>query len=334
MRRSSETAATGAGTIEHSSLEIRLGKVDRIYRPGEHVSGVVVVRAKAGWSHRGVTLRVEGAAKLQLSNRSLGLFESMSTMKPVIAARARARAPRASPPVLHATRAAAVPLRAPLARAQRMLLNQSVEVTGPGRVPDGVTELPFEFALRAPEGGAKLHESYHGVYISVCYTIKGECNRGVMKNALEREIEFIVEVPTSAAPATEERPFNITPESLENVRAASISAIPAFAISGKLHRQACPINMPFTGEVVIESSAAAVRSIELQLVRVESVTHPESGNTAREATEIQNIQIGDGDVCRGCAAAAAAAAARMTSVTFRPSRALSRRLAGWSCRST
>ena len=71
MRRSSETAATGAGTIEHSSLEIRLGKVDRIYRPGEHVSGVVVVRAKAGWSHRGVTLRVEGAAKLQLSNLSL-----------------------------------------------------------------------------------------------------------------------------------------------------------------------------------------------------------------------------------------------------------------------
>ena len=39
MRRSSETA--GAGTIEHSSLEIRLGKVDRIYRPGERVSGVV-----------------------------------------------------------------------------------------------------------------------------------------------------------------------------------------------------------------------------------------------------------------------------------------------------
>ena len=89
MRRSSETA--GAGTIEHSSLEIRLGKVDRIYRPGERVSGVVVVRAKAGWSHRGVTLRVEGAAKLQLSNRSLGLFESMSTMKPV---RARSRIAR------------------------------------------------------------------------------------------------------------------------------------------------------------------------------------------------------------------------------------------------
>ena len=34
-------------------------------------------------------------------------------------------------------------------------------------------------------------------------------------------------------------------------------------------------------------------------MRVESVTHPESGNTVREATEIQNIQIGDGDVCRG-----------------------------------
>ena len=148
MRRSSETAATGAGTIEHSSLEIRLGKVDRIYRPGEHVSGVVVVRAKAGWSHRGVTLRVEGAAKLQLSNRSLGLFESMSTMKPVIAARARARAPRASPPVLHATRAAAVPLRAPLARAQRELERQLGHAVGHAAGARHLDALVEQHALR------------------------------------------------------------------------------------------------------------------------------------------------------------------------------------------
>jgi hypothetical protein len=49
---------------------------------------------------------------------------------------------------------------------------------------------------------------------------------------------------------------------------------------------------------VLQVSAATVKSIELQLVRVETVMHPESGKTAREATEIQNIQIGDGDVTR------------------------------------
>lgn len=50
--------------------------------------------------------------------------------------------------------------------------------------------------------------------------------------------------------------------------------------------------------MTIEASQAPVKSVELQLVRVETVKHPDSGNTAREATEIQNIQIGDGDVCR------------------------------------
>ena len=66
----------------------------------------------------------------------------------------------------------------------------------------------------------------------------------------------------------------------------------------QLHRQSCPINLPFTGEFVVEESAAAVKSIELQLVRSETVRHPESGNTAKEATEIQNIQIAEGDVTR------------------------------------
>lgn len=261
-RKSTNAEVPDSAVIEHSSLEIKLGRVDRIYRPGEKVSGVVVVRAKDGWSHKGVILRVEGAAKLQLSNRSLGLFESMSTMKP------------------------------------RVLINDTVEVAPPAKLPAGTSEIPFEFPLRATDG-TKLHESYHGVYISVSYTIRCECNRGVMKNALEREIEFIVEVPATTTVPADPKPFTITPESLENVRAASIAAIPKFTISGKLHRQACPINLPFTGEVVIEASEAAVRSIELQLVRVESVKHPESGATAREATEIQNIQIGDGDVCRG-----------------------------------
>ena len=49
---------------------------------------------------------------------------------------------------------------------------------------------------------------------------------------------------------------------------------------------------------VIQVSAATVKSIELQLVRVETVKHPDSGKVVREATEIQNIQIGDGDITR------------------------------------
>lgn len=77
---------------------------------------------------------------------------------------------------------------------------------------------------------------------------------------------------------------------------SSISAIPRFCITGRLHRTNCQIHAPFTGELVVEESEAAIRSIELQLVRVETVAYSEG--QAREATEIQNIQLADGDVCR------------------------------------
>ena len=59
--------------IEHSSVDVKLKRVDRIYRPGEVVSGTVLVSAKGGWSHKGVVLSVVGQAKLQLSARSVGL---------------------------------------------------------------------------------------------------------------------------------------------------------------------------------------------------------------------------------------------------------------------
>lgn len=47
---------------------------------------------------------------------------------------------------------------------------------------------------------------------------------------------------------------------------------------------------------MIEDAAAPIRSIELQLVRVETVCA--EGKTVKEATEIQNIQIGDGNICK------------------------------------
>eukprot|EP00617_Octactis_speculum_P017100 CAMPEP_0185762144 /NCGR_PEP_ID=MMETSP1174-20130828/21106_1 /TAXON_ID=35687 /ORGANISM="Dictyocha speculum, Strain CCMP1381" /LENGTH=302 /DNA_ID=CAMNT_0028443677 /DNA_START=10 /DNA_END=918 /DNA_ORIENTATION=- len=242
--------------IEHSSLDIKLKRVDRIYLPGEMMEGLVIISSKAGWSHQGIMMHVAGHAKLQLSARSVGLFESMSNIKPLC------------------------------------LMDQNFDILDSGKVPDGVTEIPFEFQL--PKEG--LHESYHGVYINVEYKINVSCERGFPKKALHRNIEFVVEVPEAAKSETEPERFEITPESLENVNASSLSKIPIFKISGRLFHKLCPINLPFTGEVTIEASQAPVKSIELQLVRVETVK--QMGKTVREATEIQNIQIGDGDVCR------------------------------------
>ena len=217
--------------IAHSSVDVKLKRVDRVYRPGETVQGNVVVSAKDGWSHGGVTVSILGQAKLQLSARSVGLFESMSNLKP------------------------------------QVIFTEDVSVLPSGRVPDGVTTAPFEFKL--PSSG--LFESYHGVYINVSYYINCVCERGVMKKALNRNIEFIVEVPETPKSEPDPEPFSITPEALENVVESSIPNIPKFNITGRLFHKLCPINLPFTGEVTIQSSEARVRSIELQLVRVETV---------------------------------------------------------------
>jgi len=48
------------------------------------------------------------------------------------------------------------------------------------------------------------------------------------------------------------------------------SKIPKFRISGQLESTVCKITEPFTGELCVEQCDAVIRSIELQLVRVET----------------------------------------------------------------
>lgn len=77
----------------------------------------------------------------------------------------------------------------------------------------------------------------------------------------------------------------------------------------------CKLGEPFTGDILVEQCDAIIRSIELQLVRVETCGcaegYAKDGMCVRStysrvliimllylATEIQNIQIGDGDISR------------------------------------
>ena len=46
--------------------------------------------------------------------------------------------------------------------------------------------------------------------------------------------------------------------------------IPQFLITGNLRSATCDITKPFVGELVVQESSAPIRSIELQLVRVET----------------------------------------------------------------
>ncbi len=58
------------------SVEIKLKKPDKVYIPGEVVRGCIVIVSPSGsMSHQGISLTAEGSVQLQLSARSVGIFE-------------------------------------------------------------------------------------------------------------------------------------------------------------------------------------------------------------------------------------------------------------------
>lgn len=247
--------------MEHSSILIKLNKADRIYHVDEIVTGHIVVNCYKGWSHQGIKIIVDGSVNLSVATRVAGMIDAViSAGKPI------------------------------------NILKYENEVSPPGKFNDGVIEIPFSFPIKPIDNKRGLYESYHGAFISIIYSITAECDRGVMKKSLKKESEFIIEVPQVKPKGKEGTIFNISPENIENIPESLRSSIPLFKISGKLHNSVYTISQPFTGEVKIESSKTAIKSIDLQLVRVESVITDQ--NTYKEATEIQTIQVAEGDVCR------------------------------------
>lgn len=192
------------------------------------------------------------------------------------------------------------------------MMSLTIEVAKAGKLPDGVSELPFEFRLE-PALGQQLFETYHGVFVNITYTLRCDVRRGVLAKDMNKSVEFVVEVrsarpdPTAAAVADPRTgrpiedgaavPFSITPESIDNVRKGVKRQLPKFELVGRLDTALCDITKPFTGEITVVESDAVIKSIELQLVRVETCGCADG--YAKESTEIQNIQVADGDVARG-----------------------------------
>ncbi|GFR27151.1 vacuolar protein sorting-associated protein 26C [Trichonephila clavata] len=240
-------------------LDIRLKRVNKIYHEEEIVIGYVVVESRSEVKHEGITLTMEGNVTMQLSSKNVGILEAFySSAKPVL------------------------------------LTSSVIEIAKPGKLPPGRTEIPFEIPLK-PRPNRTLYETYHGVFISIQYYLKCEMKRSLLNKDLQKILEFIMEyknqkVDSKAIPVN----FSITPESLQNVRYRK--NMPNFVIKGRIDSTVCNIMQPFTGELCIEKCDAPIRSVELQLVRVETCGCSEG--YSRDATEIQNIQIGEGDVCR------------------------------------
>jgi hypothetical protein len=251
------------------SLDIRLKKADRTYAPGDTVKGVVIVQSPKGTvSHNGLAIVISGSSSVQGAAKSMGVSDGiLSMIRPLT------------------------------------LFSAVVQVVPPNgtKFPEGKTEIPFEFVL-THEAGARPHgeefefvETYHGVLLSNTYMMHAELQRGTFSKNWTKDMEFFVQTPRSRPHPAKSIDVCISPDELKNVRAKSV--LPDFRITGKLNSVVCNISQPFEGELVVERCDAPIRSLELQLVRVESLMSGEGA--AREATEIQNIQLADGDVSRG-----------------------------------
>ncbi len=157
--------------------------------------------------------------------------------------------------------------------------------------------------------------------------------------------------PADKASKPSALPFEISPNTLQNVRAvrnipafisslvlevvsfmsccrdlhvraqSSKAKIPDFLIKGQLDADTLSLDKPMTGELTVKHCSIEIKSIELQLVRVETTAYaegevregitPEFLATVRHflswsrfcpilihpATEIQNIQLVDGNIC-------------------------------------
>ncbi|CAL1543446.1 unnamed protein product [Lymnaea stagnalis] len=245
-----------------AELDIRLKKVNKIYKEGDVIAGVVVVQSKGELQHQGITLIMEGMVNLQLSAKSVGLFEAFyNSLKPI------------------------------------QLLNYTLEVAKPGKLPNGKTEIPFEVPLK-PKPGKTLYETYHGVFVNIQYLVRVEMKRSVFNKDLQKQTEFIIEYRSQEEKAkTKLVNFSITPDTLTNVKEKQ--NVPKFKVKGHIDSSCLQIVTPLTGELIVEVCEAPIKSIEIQLVRVETCGCAEG--YAKDATEIQNIQIADGDVTRNLA---------------------------------
>ncbi|PRP75088.1 hypothetical protein PROFUN_03924 [Planoprotostelium fungivorum] len=225
----------------------------------DDVTGVVIISTPSRMSHSGLRLVLEGIVNLKTSR---GIMDSggANNVKPF--------------PNIFAT----------------------VDLAPAGKFETGDTEIPFEFKLEAMTGNT-LYETYNGVFINIQYYIRADLQRGMLAKNLQKQVEFVVEIKSQQTlPPSEPIDFTITPEALENAKKSK--NIPHFKMKGQIDAKVFNINKPFTGYIIVEECDEKIRSIEVQLVRVETCGGGTDG-VSKESTEIQNIQVADGDPQKG-----------------------------------
>ncbi|KAL4324328.1 hypothetical protein GQ457_11G028830 [Hibiscus cannabinus] len=248
-----------------AKIELLLSRPNRIYRPSEPLEGKIVVKSASSISHYGIRIALNGSVTLQVRGGSAGVIESLyGVLKPIT------------------------------------ILNRIIEIKPSGKIVSGTTEIPFSVTLRNPKEDnlERFYETFHGTDISIQYLATVDIMRGYLHKSLSATVEFIVESDKADLlnqPVSPEMViFYITQDTQRHPILPELKS-GGFRITGRISTQ-CPMLEPLGGELTVEASALPICSIDIHLLRVESVLLGEKIIT--ETSLIQTTQIADGDVCR------------------------------------
>jgi len=162
----------------------------------------------------------------------------------------------------------------------------------------------FKFPLNSEScesNQSSLYEGYHGVNVSVSYEIISEAIFSG-KKYISNKHKILVYVPGQGISPKFGRKkvnyqFSLDPKKIQNNKLQDQNMMPNFIIEGYLDNINCCIDKPFNGYCNIKECSLPIKSIELQFSRNEKILFKDfAGNN--EVSEIQNLQIGDGDVVR------------------------------------
>ncbi|KAM1378057.1 hypothetical protein ACFX2F_039570 [Malus domestica] len=247
------------------SIELKLSRINRVYRPTELIEGKIVVKSSSSISHYGIRLAVNGSVNMQVCGGSAGVIESLvGVAKPI------------------------------------SIVNKIIEVRPSGKIASGTSEIPFSINIKQPgeKNLEKFYETFHGGNINIQYLLTVDISRGYLHKSLSTTMEFIVESDKAdllEQPVSPEMVlFYLTQDTQRHPLLPELKS-GGFRVIGKMSTQ-CSLSDPIVGELTVEASAVPISSIDLHLLCVESILLGE--RIVTEQSLVQTTQIADGDVCR------------------------------------
>ncbi|RDX88561.1 Down syndrome critical region protein 3-like protein [Mucuna pruriens] len=244
------------------SVEFKLSRSNRIYRPSEALEGKIIVKTQSSISHYGIRLTVKGSVNLQVRGGSAGVVESFyGVIKPI------------------------------------PIVNRSIEVKPSGKIGSGTSEIPFSLNLRQrDENFERFYETFHGANINISRGYLHKSLSATTEFIIESDKADLLQRPISPEMVI----FYITQDTQRHPLLPELKS-GGFRVTGKISTQ-CSLSGPINGELTVEASAVPIHSIDLQLFRVESILLGEKIVTETSLIQTTQASdagfIADGDVCR------------------------------------